>query len=125
MTNVSPNGRNYLNDMVARNFQLMSTVNDRFWELWMVNLGSVSWLNEQWETMTQTYLGQRKNTRDEFVKVAEQMAAQLRKNLEQVEDMIKEASLASAESVNMPGFMSYTDLVKKVDDLSKKMDSAN
>lgn len=125
MTNVSPNGKNYLNDMVARNFQLMSTMNDRFWELWMVNLGSVSWLNEQWETMTQTYLGQRKNARDEFVKVAEQMAAQLRKNLEQMEDMIKEASLASAENVNMPGFVSYTDLVKKVDDLSKKVDNAN
>ncbi len=125
MTNVSPNGKNYLNDMVARNFQLMSTMNDRFWELWMVNLGSVSWLNEQWETMTQTYLGQRKNARDEFVKVAEQMAAQLRKNLEQVEDMIKEASLASAENVNMPGFVSYTDLVKKVDDLSKKVESTN
>lgn len=124
MANESTN-KNHLNDMMARNFQLMSTLNNRYWELWMVNMGSMSWLNEQWETMTQNYIGQRKNARDEMVKVAEQMGAQLKKNLEQVEDMVKEASMASAENASVPGFLTFTELVKRVDDLTKKMDTSN
>ncbi|MGE5398067.1 MAG: hypothetical protein ACM3MK_11125 [Chitinophagales bacterium] len=114
-----------LGQMVSRNLQLLSSLNQRYWDAWMVNLGSVSWMNEQCESMMRNYLEQRKEIREEMVKVAEEMAAQLQKNLAQVEDMVRETWVASVENISIPqvpGFQSYRDLVKQVDELSKKIE---
>lgn len=117
-------GKGTMGDSISRNFQVMSGVNEKFWDMWMVNIGSLSWLNEQWENMIQTYIMQRKSVREELVHVAEQMSEQIQKNLTQVEETLKEAWMASADNVNfpnsIPGYQSYADLVKQVDDLSKK-----
>ncbi|MGE5371051.1 MAG: hypothetical protein ACM3QZ_03575 [Solirubrobacterales bacterium] len=116
---------NVLGDSITRNFQVLSSLNEKFWDMWMVNIGSLSWMNEQWENMVQTYVGQRKAIREELVKVAEQMSEQIQKNLSQVEDTLKDAWVASADNVNIPssipGYKSYADLVKQVDELSKKV----
>ncbi|MGE5417149.1 MAG: hypothetical protein ACM3UZ_10495 [Acidobacteriota bacterium] len=115
---------NTLGETITRNFQLVSSVNEKFWDMWMVNLGSMSWLNEQWENMVETYLSQRKTMREEFINVAEEMASQIQKNLSQVEEVVKEGWVASAENVNLPSFpgmKNYVDLVKQMDDLTKKM----
>jgi hypothetical protein len=110
-------------ELITRNFQLLSNLTEKYWDMLMMNLGSLSWLNEQWENMFQNYLEQRKNTRQELTDVAEKMVNQFRKNSSQAEELLKQAWKTNADSIsapNIPGFASYMDLVKKVDELSKK-----
>lgn len=125
MNTQSQKDTNVMGEVVARNFQLMSSFHEKLWDMWMVNMGSMSWLNDQWEEMFKAYLTQRKQMRDEMVKVTEHMASQLEKNLQQVEEMVEQVWKATAESVpipEIPNMMSYAELVKQVNELSKKIE---
>jgi len=115
-----------LSDMLARNFELISSANDKIMDMWMINLGSMKWLNDQWEAMVHSYLNQRKAMREELVNVAEQMVTQIQKNMAQIEELVREGVMASVENFNYNQFSpmkSYMDLVKQVDELTRKVEN--
>jgi len=94
---------------------------EKLWDMWLVGLGSMSWTQEQVENMVKKYLEQRKITREESVKLIEELMTQAKKNQLQLQKMIGEALNSSLQNVDSPGFKYFEDLNKKVEDLSKKV----
>jgi polyhydroxyalkanoate synthesis regulator phasin len=57
-------------------FSALENASEKFWEMWLVGLGSMSWTQEQVENMVKKYLEQRKLTREESVKLMEELMSQ-------------------------------------------------
>lgn len=109
-------------ETLKKNFEIADTMMDKMWDMWLVSLGSLSWTQEQFEMMVKKYLEQSKTTREESVKVLEEMMQQVRKNQEQLQSMMQEAVKAAVVNLDIPNFNMMDDLKKKVDDLSKKVE---
>jgi len=108
---------------LEKSFGVLETAMEKYWDMWMVALGSMSWSQEQAENMVRKYLDQRKTAREESTKILEEMLQQVKKNQMQLKDMVKEAVASALENVNFPTYVSAVDeLKKKVDELSKKME---
>lgn len=113
----------WVDEIVGRNMALVSEMNEKMWNMMMATLGGFSWLNEQWEKIAQTYIEQRKNMRQEYVKLAEQITEKMRDNFKEVEGLVKETATATTKNIpSIPGFISYQELVKKVEELAKKVE---
>ena len=94
---------------------------EKFWDMWLVGLGSMSWSQEQLENMVQKYLEQKKNTREETARVIEDLMGQVKKNQMQMQTMMQDAVKAALENVEFPNF-DYLNMSRKIDDLSRKVD---
>lgn len=107
---------------VNKTFAVADSALEKFWDMWLVSLGSMSWSQEQLESMMQKYLEQRKIAREESTKVMEELLQQVKKNQLQMQGMIQEAVKSALENMEMPVFNTMDDLQKKIDELSKKVD---
>lgn len=111
-------------DNINKAFAVSDNVFEKMWDMWLVSLGSMSWSQDQVETMVNKYLEQRKVAREESAKVVEELMQQVKKNQLQMQSMIQEAVKAAMANIEMPNFNTVDDLKKKVDDLSKKVSGA-
>lgn len=110
-------------ESMERTFTMFDSAMEKYWDMWLVGLGSMSWSQEQLENMVKKYLEQRKMAREESTKIIEEMMQQVKKNQMQMQGMVKEAVASALENVNFPTYVSAVDeLKKKVDELSKKME---
>ncbi len=109
------------NDNLEKSFSVVESSMEKFWDMWLLALGSFSWSQEQMESAIHQYLGQRKMERQEALKLSEELIKQSKKNQQQFQNLIKEAVASAVESVNFPTFNYIAELGKKVDDLSKKV----
>lgn len=96
---------------------------ERIWDMWLVTLGSFSWSQEQIENMAKKYLDQQKITREESIKIVEELMTQAKKNQSQMQKMIEDAVMGAFENVKMPYVNTVDELTKKVEELSKKVDT--
>lgn len=110
------------NEKLNQTFTMADNMAEKFWDMWLVSLGSMSWSQEQLENMVKKYLEQRKNTREEATKVIEELMVQVKKNQMQMQSMMQEAVKAALENVEIPNF-AYMDMNKKIDELAKKVDN--
>ncbi len=109
------------NEKLNQTFSMADNMVEKFWDMWLVSLGSMSWSQEQLENMVKKYLEQRKNTREEAAKVVEELMVQVKKNQVQMQTMMQEAVKAALENVELPNF-DYMDMNKKIDELAKKVE---
>lgn len=108
---------------MEKSFGMLETAMEKYWDMWLVGLGSMSWSQEQLENMVRKYLEQRKMAREESTKIVEEMLQQVKKNQMQLQNMVKEAVASALENANFPTYVSAVDeLKKKVDELSQKME---
>ncbi|NLT19491.1 MAG: phasin family protein [Syntrophomonadaceae bacterium] len=109
-------------DVVENTFTVAENMIDKYWDMWLVGLGSVSWSQEQFDTMIKKYNEQVKIARDENIKVIEELIQQVKKNQTQMQNMVQEAVKAAMENIEIPNFNTLEELQKKVDELSKKVE---
>lgn len=109
-------------DAVSNAFAVAENMTDKYWDMWLVGLGSVSWSQEQLDTMIKKYNEQIKIVREENIKVIEELVQQVKKNQMQMQNMIQDAVKAAMENIEVPNFNTLDDLQKKVDELSKKVE---
>lgn len=110
-------------EKVAKTFALSENTAEKFWDMWLVSLGSMSWTQEQIESMVVKYLEQRKLAREETTKLVEELMKQAKKNQQEMQKMVQEAVNASFENVDIPGMNYFDQLNKKIEDLSQKVEN--
>ena len=103
-------------------FEWFNDLNERFWDLMLVGLGSLSWTQEQIEAMSQRYIEQRKLNREEGAKVAEGLFLQMKNNQIQLQKMMQESINIAMQNMDNPIYRYFEDLNKKVEDLEQKVD---
>jgi polyhydroxyalkanoate synthesis regulator phasin len=108
---------------LIKSFAVADNMVEKFWDMWQLSLGSMSWSQEQLESMAQKYLDQRKLAREECSKVMEELMKQVKNNQVQLQTMVQQAVKTTFENVDIPVYNFFEDLNKKVEALSKKVDT--
>lgn len=109
-------------ESLAKSFNMIENSMEKMWDMWLVSLGSLSWTQEQIENMTRKQLDQNKSAREELIKLVEDLSKQMRRNQEHFQKMVEEAVMNTYEHINYANQNLISDLAKKVDDLSKKVE---
>ena len=102
-------------------FTLADNFVDRFWKMWQLSLGSLSWTQDQLDTMTKKYLEQSKVSREESNEVMGKLMQEIKNNQMQMQQMVQQAVKTSLENVDIPVYNYFNDLNKKAEELSKKV----
>jgi len=110
-------------EKLQKSFTMTDNMIDKFWDMVQLSLGSLSWSQEQLETMAKKYLEQSKLAREESNKVMEELMKQVKNNQAQMQKMVQQAVNSTFENVDIPVYNYFDDLNKKVEALSKKMNS--
>ncbi|MGE5397690.1 MAG: hypothetical protein ACM3MK_09195 [Chitinophagales bacterium] len=84
---------------MANTFEMMVSYNQRLWDLWMTNLGSLSWLNEKSEKIMQDFMGQAKTVWQENARVFQEMMNNCRQNQDSIREMYKDAMVFMADNL--------------------------
>lgn len=106
-----------------KTFTLAENMVDRFWDMWQLSLGSLTWTQDQLEAMAKKYLEQSKLSREESNDVMEKLMQEIKNNQTQMQQMVQQAVKTSVENVDIPVYNYFADLNKKVEDLSKKVNT--
>jgi len=106
---------------LLKSFTMNDNMMEKFWDMWQLSLGSLSWSQEQLETMAKKYLEQNRVAREESNKVMEELMKQVKNNQKQMQQMVQQAVSTSFENVDLPVYNYFNDLNKKVEALSKKI----
>ncbi len=107
---------------IKQNLAAADNLMAKYWDLWLVGLGSISWSQEQFDNMLRKYLEQSKEAREENSKIINELMNQVKNNQVQMQSMIQEAVNTALENAQ-PTFTYIEDLNKKVEELSKKINS--
>ncbi|MEQ8235912.1 MAG: hypothetical protein ABRQ23_03955 [Syntrophomonadaceae bacterium] len=107
-------------DSLMKSFSMIENSLEKMWDMWLVSLGSLSWTQDQIENMTRKQLDQNKAAREEMIKLVEDLSKQMRRNQEQFQTIVEEAVMNTYEQINVTNKDMFSDLTKKVEDLSKK-----
>ncbi len=102
-------------------FTMTDNMMEKFWGVWQLSLGSLSWSQDQLETMVKKYLEANKVAREESNKVMEEFMKQVIYNQKQMQQMVQQAVKSSFENVDIPIYNYFDDLNKKVEALSKQI----
>ncbi|PKM76060.1 MAG: hypothetical protein CVU90_14390 [Firmicutes bacterium HGW-Firmicutes-15] len=110
-------------EKLQKSFAMTDNMIEKFWDMWQISLGSLSWSQEQLETMAKKYLEQNKLAREESNKVMDELMKQVKNNQTQMQKMVQQAVNTTFENVDIPVYNYFDDLNKKVEALSKKINS--
>ncbi|PKM77129.1 MAG: hypothetical protein CVU90_09015 [Firmicutes bacterium HGW-Firmicutes-15] len=106
---------------LRKSFTMNDNMIEKFWDMWQLSLGSLTWSQEQLETMAKKYLEQNRVAREESNKVMDELMKQVKNNQKQMQQMVQQAVSTSFDNVDMPVYNFFDDLNKKVEALSKKI----
>ena len=120
---MTENNKAKVQENLAKSFTMGDNMVEKFWDMVQLSLGSMSWSQEQLDTMIKKYLDQRKICREESSKVVEELMKQVKNNQMQMQKMVQEAVNAAFENVQVPVYNYFEDLNKKVDELGKKVEN--
>lgn len=107
---------------LKKSFAMSENLIEKYWDMLQVSLGSLSWSQDQLESMTKKYMEQSKLAREENNKLMEELMKQIKNNQVQLHNMVKQAINTTMETVDVPGYNYFEELSKKVEALSKKVD---
>jgi polyhydroxyalkanoate synthesis regulator phasin len=105
---------------VTKAFASAESMMEKFWDMWLVGLGSISWSQEQFENMVRKYLEQSQTAREENSKIIDELMNQVKSNQTQMQKMIQEAVNTALENAE-PAYNYFEQLNQKVEELSKKV----
>lgn len=105
---------------VSKAFATTESMMEKFWDMWLVGMGSISWSQEQFENMVRKYLEQSQAAREENSKIIDELMKQVKNNQAQMQKMIQEAVNTALEN-SEPAFNYFEQLNQKVEELSKKV----
>jgi len=108
---------------VNKAFTMADNFVDRFWEMWQLSLGSLSWTQDQLEAMAKKYLEQSKVSREESNEVMEGLMKEIKNNQMQMKQMVQQAVKTTVENVDIPVYNYFAELNKKVEELSKQVNT--
>jgi len=111
-------------ESVTKTFATMESMMEKFWDMWLVGMGSISWSQDQFDNMLKKYLEQSQVAREENSKVIDELMKQVKNNQVQMQKMIQEAVSAAMENAE-PAYNYFEELNKKVEELSKKVSNLN
>jgi polyhydroxyalkanoate synthesis regulator phasin len=107
---------------ISKGFQVAEKSMEKYWDMWLLAMGSFSWTQEQMESAVHKYLSQRKVEQEEALKISEELLQQVKKNQQYFQYLIRDAVVAAVENANIPNFGFIADLNKRVEDLRKKVE---
>ena len=110
-------------EMMKKSFETTEKSMAGFWDTWLLVLGSITWSQEQMDSMVQKYMEQKKVAREEAAKVVEELAQQAKKVQEQFGELAKESIPSAFQNFQASPFGCMDELSRKVDELSKKVDN--
>lgn len=108
-------------ETLAKSFSIAEGSIEKFWDMWLMSLGSFSWSQEQLENAVRKYLDERKIAREDATKLIEELTKQTKNNQQQFQKMIQDAVINAFENINIPTFNYIDDLSKKIEELSQKV----
>ncbi len=111
-------------ETAAKTFATMDMMMEKFWDMWLVGMGSISWTQDQFDNMLKKYLEQSQAAREENSKVIDELMKQVKNNQVQMQKMIQEAVNSALENAE-PAYNYFEELNKKVEELSKKVSNIN
>jgi len=106
-----------------KTFAMADSMIEKFWDMWLIGLGSISWSQEQVNNMMKTYMDRSKLAREESTKVTEELMNQVKNNQMQMQKMIQESVNAAMENINIPNMNYFEELNKKIEELYKKVET--
>lgn len=98
---------------LAKLFSTAESTTDRFWEISLLTLGSMTWTQEQAETWLRKYLDWRKTALEEGTKFMEELTSQARANQQQIQKLIEDSVGDTFDNLTMPNGINFDDLFKK------------
>lgn len=107
-------------ESIAKNFNMIENSMERMWDMWLVNLGSLSWTQDQMENTTRKLLDQNKSAREDMLKMMEDLSKQMRKNQEQLQKFVEEAFTNTYEQMNYTNQGMMSEFSNKVVDMTQK-----
>lgn len=105
---------------VTKAFATMDSMTQKFWDMWLVGMGSLSWTQDQFDSMLKKYLEKSQVAREENSKVIDELMNQVKNNQAQMQKMIQEAVNTAIENAQ-PAYNYFEELNKKVEELGKKV----
>ena len=107
---------------LAENFNLIDNSMDKMWDMWLFNLGSLAWTQDQIDNMTRKQLDRNKSAREELLKLVEDLSKQMRRNQEQFHKMVEETVMNTYQHINYTNQSLISDLAKKAEELTKTVE---
>lgn len=109
-------------EIINKNMATIENLMEKYWDMWMVGVGSISWSQEQFENMMKKYLEQSRIAREENSKVIDELMKQVKNSQVQLQSMIQEAAKQAVENAE-PAYSYFEELNKKIEELSKKVNN--
>ena len=106
-------------EQLTKSFAAADDLVKKFWDMWMVGLGSVTWTNEQMETMAKKYLEQRQQAREESGRVIEELIKQVQNNSSTSQKLVQDTVSSLFSTVDTPFSAFFDDFTKKMQELAK------
>ncbi len=106
---------------IIKSFTMADNMMKKYWDMWQLSLGSLSWTQDQLETMTKNHLEQSKVAREASNKVMEDLMKQVEKNQMQMQKMVQQALKMTFENVDIPFYNYCNEIKNKVEEVSKKI----
>jgi polyhydroxyalkanoate synthesis regulator phasin len=91
---------------------------DRFWDMWHLSMGSLTWSNEQMEQITKRSMEQRRAATEEGSRVLEQIVKKVQTDQNSMQKMVRETMKCTIENTNNPVYSYLADMNRKISDLS-------
>jgi polyhydroxyalkanoate synthesis regulator phasin len=110
------------NEALKKTFAVTDSLMEKYWDMWLLSMGSISWTQEQFDNMLKKYLEQRQMARETNSKVIEELMKQVKNNQVQMQKMIQEAVNTAVENAE-PISKYFEEINKKIDELAKKVNN--
>jgi len=106
-------------EQLTKSFAAADDLVKKFWDMWMVGLGSVTWTNDQMEAMAKKYLAQRQQAREESGRVIEELIKQVQNNQAHSQKLVQDTVSSLFSTVDTPFSAFFEDFTKKMQELVK------
>jgi len=93
--------KNPVQETLEKTFTMSEDMLDKYWDMWLVGMESMSWTQEQAENNVKKYLEKRKLGREESSKLFDEMMEQVKQNQQQMKNMIQEAVKSALEDMDI------------------------
>jgi len=109
---------------VEKTLSVTECFSNNLWNMWQMSMGNMTWANERMEQMVGQCLEKRRNAIEEGVKLADQVAKQVKTDQDNMRKMFTETLKGTFEYPENPVINYFSGLNKKMMELSPKQDSS-
>ncbi|MDD3269046.1 MAG: hypothetical protein PHX14_06970 [Syntrophomonadaceae bacterium] len=111
-----------IGEMMGTSMQISKNLACGFSEMWKNYNSTLASINQQLMDMNNQHFTFWQSQQETFMNISTRFSNEFYNSMKQFKDSIKEVSEAGMDGTRMPVFLSYFELVKQVEDLSKKIE---